>query len=663
MKRPATLKLKAIATLVVCLEILAGVSLLIAATEQASRSEFIATAPGPRPNSAIVMKKTAIFVHPKVALGGANPPSHTAGSPRPARVPEASKEDVIVSLQERLARQEKVLAHQQQQITQLVAAVSELTKSLRGARGAASDPSREVEPVGPHPAAESPLAQPAFVRVAAAEASFVPTGTIAAGNYPSPDLVASLQPPVQSVLLGLGSSASSVSAGHSASSSQVTPAATPDQTQPYTTRLDTLSREVEGISRGIAGFRFSGDFRVRADGVFRSSNHVAGPEQDVRSRYRARLNFDKGIDSQLDTHFQLGSGTFENPLTDNTDFGGGIVKGPIFLSEAWVNYHPNSNLSLQAGKMPEVFSDFTRFMWSNNARFNGFQESVGTSPGDNPLGITRVSLRAGQYILTNPNIQVLPSAAQCASASPPAACIYLQAGYKPGENVRSADLFDEGLFVDGRIVPGWSHYLFANFLSYRNPNQIALGSTPAGYTLLANNELGLDISGPLPGTGTATTLPGGGIFTAHQFQIGHLSYRLIKEGMRFRGEEFPMFVDLQASRNFGTSFLRNSWMVTFNAGQIRKAGDLRFLYFYSVKDANSMVSEFTDSQLGTNSGVNVRTHSFRFDVGLAKFLQWQNILYIQNEISPNDPTRHLYVPIPAGAGTQFRVQSSLFANF
>ena len=402
---------------------------------------------------------------------------------------------------------------------------------------------------------------------------------------------------------------------------------------------------------------------MRADGVFRSSNAVASPEQDARARYRVRLNFDKGIDPQLDTHFQLGSGTFENPLTDNTDFGGGIVKGPIFLSEAWVNYHPNSNLSFQAGKMPEVFSDFTRFMWSNNARFDGFQESFGISPGDNSLGITRISLRAGQYILTNPNIQVLPSTAQCASASPPAACIYLQAGYKPGENVRSSDLFDEGLFVDGRIKPGWSHYVYGNFLLYRNANQIALGSTSSGYTLLANNELGLDISGPLPGTGSATTLPGGGIFTASHFQIGHLSYRVTKEGLTFHGEEFPIFMDVQASRNFGTSFLRNAWMVTLNAGHITKAGDVRFLYFYSVKDANSMVSEFTDSQLGTNSGVNVRTHSFRFDVGLAKFLQWQNILYIQNEISPNDPARHFYVPVQQGAATQFRVQSSLFANF
>jgi hypothetical protein len=50
-------------------------------------------------------------------------------------------------------------------------------------------------------------------------------------------------------------------------------------------------------------------------------------------------------------------------------------------------------------------------------------------------------------------------------------------------------------------------------------------------------------------------------------------------------------------------------------------------------------------------------------VGLAKFLQWQNILYIQKEISGNDPARNFYVPIPAGAGTQYRAETQLFVNF
>ena len=333
----------------------------------------------------------------------ASPTNHGGSQPPQAAARVARKGDVIASLQERLERQEKLLALQQQQITKLVATLDELMNSLKGAREVSSKPAPEHQ----GPEAATPHTETALVRTGDAAANPPPWVT-AGGETLYPNLFASLQPPIFPPLAGRAPSASLAPSTSSASSSPVAPQAAPDQTQPYTTRLETLSRQVEGISRGIAGFRFSGDFRVRADGVFRSSNAVAGPEQDARARYRVRLNFDKGIDPQLDTHFQLGSGTFENPLTDNTDFGGGIVKGPIFLSEAWVNYHPNSNLSFQAGKMPEVFSDFTRFMWSNNARFDGFQESVGTSPGDNPLGITRISLRAGQYILTNPNIQVLP---------------------------------------------------------------------------------------------------------------------------------------------------------------------------------------------------------------------------------------------------------------
>jgi hypothetical protein len=91
---------------------------------------------------------------------------------------------------------------------------------------------------------------------------------------------------------------------------------------------------------------------------------------------------------------------------------------------------------------------------------------------------------AGQFILTNPNIQVLPTAQQCTvptqtitslpatittPATVPAVCAYLQARYKPGENVGAADLFDQGFFLKGRIKPGWSHYLFTNFALFRNP--------------------------------------------------------------------------------------------------------------------------------------------------------------------------------------------------
>jgi hypothetical protein len=600
----------------------------------------------------------------------ATPTSHGRSRSHLAAAPIAREDDVIASLQERLDRQEKLLALQQNQIAKLTATVDELKNSLNGRWEA--PPESAPERLGPQVAA--PHAELAAVRTAGAAAN-PPAEAAAGGKALHPNLLVSLQPSVSHFALA------SAAAAVPTTTSSLSPASsqsTQDQTQSYATRLETLSKQVEGISRGIAGFRFSGDLRLRADGIFRSANSVASAQQNVRGRYRLRLNLDKGIDQQLDVHFQLGSGRFDNPLTDDSDFAGGAVRGPVFLSEAWVDYHPNPTLSFRGGKMPEVFQDHSRFIWDEDVRFNGFQESISRPMEDNPLGITRIDLRAGQYILTNPNIQALPSAEQCTPASQtitslpatitpptsvPAACAYLQAGYSPGERVRAANLFDQGFFVKGRIKPGWSHNLFSNFMLYRNPNQIALTSLSSGPAVLVNGVAGITLAGPLPGTGSATTIPGGGIFTAGHFQIGRLAYRITKEGWRFRNEAFPVFIDIQASRNFGASFLRNAWMATLNAGEVKKAGDIRFLYLYAVKDANSMVSQFTDDHVGTLSGVNIRTHVISFDLGLAKSLQWQNSFYIQNEISHSDPARHFYVPVPAGTPTQYRMESSLFVNF
>ena len=543
--------------------------------------------------------------------------------------------DEVAALKERLNHQEELLAAQQQQIAKLATALEEQKKLLERN----TQPSEE------------------------------------AAQAPNRGQVASLAPLLPA--LAEGGTAGSQALATPATSASAQRA--PEEPQAYTQRIEQLGKAVEGISKGIAGFKFSGDLRIRADGAFRSSNDVAGAEQNVRGRYRARLNFDKGINDQFNVHFQVGSGNFDNPLTDDTDFGATATRGPVFLSEAWLNWHPNTSVNLQVGKMPEVFQDFTRFMWDEDVRFNGGQESFGTSPEDNALGVTRVDFMAGQYVLTNPNLQVLPSAKACTPAPPqvittlpatitqpatlPTSCAYLAAGYLPGENVRASDLFDQGFFVKGKINGDWSHYMFSDFMLYRNVNQIALASTPNGVTVLANPVPGVVLAAPLTGTGNATTVPGGGIYTAGHFQIGRLAYRITYDGWKFRGESFPVFVDVQGSRNFGSGFLRNAWMATLNAGEIKKAGDVRFLYTYTEKDANSMISQFTDDQIGTQTGVNIRTHAIRFDVGLTKFLQWQNIFYIQNEISGNNAARHFFVPVPAGAATQYRAQSSLFVNF
>ena len=510
---------------------------------------------------------------------GRKPQSNKAATAQNSASAAPVAADEVAALKERLNHQEEMLAAQQQQISKLVAALEEQKKP---------------------PVQDQQL----------------PSETAQAPNLGQ---VASLAPVIPMVAEG-GTAGSQALATPATSASNQNP---PQEPQAYTPRIDQLEKTVEGISKGIAGFKFSGDLRIRADGTFRSSNDVAGAEQNVRGRYRARLNFDKGINDQFNVHFQVGSGNFDNPLTDDTDWGATATRGPVFLSEAWLNWHPNKSVNLQVGKMPEVFQDFTRFMWDEDLRFNGGQEAFGTSPGDNALGVTRIDFMAGQYVLTNPNLQVLPSAKACtptppqvittlpATITPPAtvptSCAYLAAGYLPGENVRASDLFDQGFFVKGKINGNWSQYMFSDFMLYRNVNQIALASTPSGATVLANPISGVTLAAPLTGTGNATTVPGGGIYTAGHFQIGRMAYRLTYDGWQLHGESFPVFVDFQGSRNFGAGFLRNAWMATLNAGEIRKRGDVRFLYSYTEKDGNSMISQFTDDQIGTQTGVNIRT--------------------------------------------------------
>jgi hypothetical protein len=89
----------------------------------------------------------------------------------------------------------------------------------------------------------------------------------------------------------------------------------------------------------VMGFKFSGDFRLRTDGILRSGNSVSGPVQNVRERYRLRLNVDKDLDPRFNFHLQIASGPINNEVSFNQDFAGMAVKHPIFISEVWADFH------------------------------------------------------------------------------------------------------------------------------------------------------------------------------------------------------------------------------------------------------------------------------------------------------------------------------------
>jgi Putative porin len=418
------------------------------------------------------------------------------------------------------------------------------------------------------------------------------------------------------------------------------------QTQPQ----EELVKRVETLSTNLGGFKLSGDFRLRADVQARSGNAIAGPLQNIRGRYRLRFNVDRDIDPRFRFHLQLSTGPYNNEITNDQDLAGLAVKHAFSVAEAYVDYHPNNRISLRGGRMEEVFADNMRFLWDDDVRFNGFQQNATISVGSKAL--KTIEFRAGEYFLSNPNTPILAAGSS-----------FVAAGYRPGQNVRDANLFHPGFVLTGDIGNRWTHQAVADIQLYRNQNQILLATTTAGVPVVVNNSIGLTLSGPIPTVGNATTTPGGAIYTAARYQVARVAYRISNRGIKFVNRDMPFYFDFQTLRNVGTHQLRDALMASFNIGNVRQFGDVRFLYQYAIKDANSIIAQFTDDDLGTGSTTNIAVHALRFDLGLTRALQWQNLFFIQNARRANDPSQQFFVPVQRGANTTFRYLGQLAFTF
>lgn len=434
-----------------------------------------------------------------------------------------------------------------------------------------------------------------------------------------------------------------------------TPAA---QTQ--TPTLEARIKKIEDRVLAIGPFRVSGDFRLRFDGIFRKAepNPPAGfaaltHQQNARMRYRLRLNLDTDIDSRLSLHSQLATGPINNALTMDQDFGETATRYPFFISEAWVDFHPNKAMQIQAGRVQEIFADNSRFLFDDDIRFNGFNEKYNLAFKPNGLKVSSLEFRAGQYILSNPNVAVVTAGSPLA-----------QAGAEIGSTGRSSNLFHQGLLLNQKYNDRWSSQFGGDVQLYRNPNQIQLASTANGVALIVQNGLGLALSGPLTGTGNATTTPGGAIYTAKNFQIARLTYRLNWAGFKTGGRTYPVTFNLQAARNVGVGIReRDAFLASLQIGKVAGRGDMAFLYVVSSKGANSLISQVTDDDLGTGSGVNIRTNHFRFDYGLAKKVTLQSLLYIQTELRNSGAFPSFFVPLNAFTPRQYRLQEQIVFSF
>src|SRR5205823_3034201 len=144
----------------------------------------------------------------------------------------------------------------------------------------------------------------------------------------------------------------------------VVPSSSSPAAQTQTSLLEDRVKAVENKVLQIGPFRLSGDFRLRFDAILRKAEPAppAGftaltHQQNLRMRYRFRLNLDTDINSKLSFHSQLATGPLNNPLTNDQDFGEVTTRHIFAINEAWIDYHPNKATQIQAGRVQEVFAD------------------------------------------------------------------------------------------------------------------------------------------------------------------------------------------------------------------------------------------------------------------------------------------------------------------
>jgi hypothetical protein len=417
--------------------------------------------------------------------------------------------------------------------------------------------------------------------------------------------------------------------------------------------------ETEALVKRFGPFRFSGDFRLRADAILRPAFTTPGPgqtalphEQNVRARYRLRFNFDTEINPWVSFHGQLSTGPLNNQFTTNQDFTGIATRHPFAISEAWVDFHPVKWFNVQGGRVNDVFADNSRFVFDDDVRFNGFNQKLVHTLSQPAAGVKSIELRAGQYILSNPNIAIVTAG----NLGPTGAVI--------GSTGRASNLFRQGLLVNQQVSEQAAQQFGADVQLYRNPNQIQYASTTAGAALLVQSGLGIALSGPVPGTGNATTTNGGSLYSARNFHIARLTYRLDHQGFNRGNRAYPISFNLQVARNFGTGQReRDALLTSIRIGQVKQRGDQEFLYLFTIKGANALISQLTDDDLGTGSGVNIRVHHVRYSIGLAKGIQFQSLLFIQNQLRSSGQYPNFFVPLGAFTPRQYRIQKQIVFTF
>lgn len=117
----------------------------------------------------------------------------------------------------------------------------------------------------------------------------------------------------------------------------------------------------------VQRIRIGGDMRLRYQGEFFSANNAAmvqpsSPGQLMNTqvnqnlpRIRVRVTVAAQVNEQVDTAVTLLAGNDTIPISDQNTLGNYWNFKQFLIQEAYVNWHPNQNVTVMGGKMPNPF--------------------------------------------------------------------------------------------------------------------------------------------------------------------------------------------------------------------------------------------------------------------------------------------------------------------
>jgi len=377
-------------------------------------------------------------------------------------------------------------------------------------------------------------------------------------------------------------------------------------------------------------FRFSGDVRVRYDGLFQ--DYAGCVTCNPRHRERIRLRF--GVESKLNEDFigalYFSSGTILSPVTTNETLTNFFERKTVTWDRGFITYNPQAYkwLSLTAGKFPYTWNH-TQLTLDPDLNPEGTSEKLTFDFKSSVL--KNVSFTGMQLIFNEVPTPNIPQ------------------GFLTGADSFAAGGQVSTTFTIGDRITVTPTY---TLLNWRNADAIAQayvrGTLPPPSLDAALNPTATTVALDSTNANSNDTITtGSGTARLDRFRSRFLySDVILDTEIKTGSERFPLKLLFDYNRNLnaatslvtGTKQDKGYWIET-TLGHTANPHDFQFGYAFTRIDQDAVLAAFTESE--KRAGTNVLQHRIIFNYKLAKNTTFNLTHWIGRTLNTHLPNAQL----------------------